>query len=502
MGGFHSFRAAWILAGAITLGACNEAAVYTCTNDEQCGADGSCEQSGFCSFPDGDCPTMRRYDRFAGAGNANKCLDDGSAAEDSSENTSPSLDESTTEPPSLSATASGASELDAEGDVSGASFSSLNTEPSVDSLDDDVNATADATGSSTGSNLGSSGIPDGSTSGGSIVGTCDDELLNQDETATDCGGICGSTCIDGASCGTGSDCISGVCEGDLCRPPSARCDDGTTNGAETDVDCGGTDAGCPRCADGDSCLVDPDCVSDQCDDGTCVSCTDDRLSGEETDVDCGGPDPTCPGCGDGDRCVVPGDCASNQCAGGRCVSCVDGLTNGQETDRDCGGSVCDPCDDGDLCVLARDCESNRCSVGRCVSCTDGILNGDESARDCGGSCPACEPGDTCRVDADCDRNACVDGTCCGGTEADCTRCAERLSLTVNCNSPGVPANDATNCAQMLVCLADNIEVCSTRRSPGCSEDPGGACNPSRFGGGGGGGVRQVDRVLANASCEI
>jgi len=68
--------------------------------------------------------------------------------------------------------------------------------------------------------------------------TCDDGILNGDETGIDCGGSC-------AACAT--------------------CDDGILNGDETGIDCGGSCAACATCDDG-------------------------ILNGDETGIDCGGPD--------------------------------------------------------------------------------------------------------------------------------------------------------------------------------------------------------------------
>ncbi len=50
-----------------------------------------------------------------------------------------------------------------------------------------------------------------------------------------------------------------------CGAPT--CDDGTQNGDETDVDCGGS---CPACPSGASCTQDSNCESGQCENGTCV----------------------------------------------------------------------------------------------------------------------------------------------------------------------------------------------------------------------------------------
>jgi hypothetical protein len=44
--------------------------------------------------------------------------------------------------------------------------------------------------------------------------------------------------------------------------------DGLTNGAESDVDCGGVGPGCVPCPDGQKCSIPEDCASAEC----CVAC--------------------------------------------------------------------------------------------------------------------------------------------------------------------------------------------------------------------------------------
>jgi cysteine-rich repeat protein len=76
------------------------------------------------------------------------------------------------------------------------------------------------------------------------------------------------------------------------------CVDGSQNGDEADVDCGGSV--CDGCADGDSCSADGDCSSGDCDtvQGVCIpydGCTDGMMAGGETGIDCGGPCSACTG---------------------------------------------------------------------------------------------------------------------------------------------------------------------------------------------------------------
>jgi hypothetical protein len=55
----------------------------------------------------------------------------------------------------------------------------------------------------------------------------------------------------------------------VCAGPTASCTDGTKNGAETDVDCGG--GSCAPCGDGMQCVADADCLSASCVDGVCAA---------------------------------------------------------------------------------------------------------------------------------------------------------------------------------------------------------------------------------------
>ncbi len=80
------------------------------------------------------------------------------------------------------------------------------------------------------------------------------------------GGVCDSNgaCV---ACNVDADCANQqLCQNHQCVPPPANCMDGLQNGSETDTDCGGS---CPPCQDGDSCLVDVDCVSASCDNNVC-----------------------------------------------------------------------------------------------------------------------------------------------------------------------------------------------------------------------------------------
>ncbi|MBM4320779.1 MAG: hypothetical protein FJ125_12715, partial [Deltaproteobacteria bacterium] len=151
---------------------------------------------------------------------------------------------------------------------------------------------------------------------------CGDGVKNGSETDVDCGGGCPAKCAVGLACAGGSDCVAGVCNGAVCQAPS--CGDGVRNGAETDVDCGG--GTCGGCANGRACRNEQgavDCLSKVCRGALCQvpACNDQTKNGSETDVDCGGADPGCARCAVGRRCLVDGDC-QYRCRDGVCVDKV------------------------------------------------------------------------------------------------------------------------------------------------------------------------------------
>jgi hypothetical protein len=193
--------------------------------------------------------------------------------------------------------------------------------------------------------------------------TCVDKVcgtMNVDPGTACQGGVCDAmgACVE---CLVDSDCLgagSPTCKAGVCVD---MCKDGTKNGNETDVDCGG--GVCPVCADGKACSSDGDCMSTDCSGNVCVSCMDKVKNGDETDVDCGG---SCPNmCADGKACSSDGDCMSDDCSGNVCVSCMDNVKNGSESDVDCGDSCPTLCANGKTCGNNNDCQSDKCSSGTC-----------------------------------------------------------------------------------------------------------------------------------------
>lgn len=72
-------RIAFALLAATVIGhagsSCIVGGTFACSDDDECGANGTgvCEASGWCSFPDPDCPSGRRYSPWSGDDLANDC---------------------------------------------------------------------------------------------------------------------------------------------------------------------------------------------------------------------------------------------------------------------------------------------------------------------------------------------------------------------------------------------------------------------------------------------
>ncbi|MFM2152050.1 MAG: hypothetical protein RL199_485 [Pseudomonadota bacterium] len=376
--------------------------------------------------------------------------------------------------------------------------------------------------------------------------SCDDGVRNQSETDVDCGGVCadgriGKVCAAGKACQLGENCASGVCRSGKCAAATCSdgmkngsekgidcgatgcgkcpagtamaegdasfcdsglvtggacarrtCSDGSKNGDETDVDCGGTL--CAPCADTKACAVGRDCESGVCARlaGTlkCAVPTgaDKARNGSETDVDCGGPDRTRK-CIARQRCFEDTDCANSTAAplacgeNGLCTppTCGDGnpAANGKETDSDCGGPLCwRRCDAGLACRAGSDCRSGVCAKDpadkkfKCTewSDTDGVVNGDETGIDCGcaagATCEtpsACAAGEACDSDDDCASLSCVRGRCSRGAcgNGDNTTCGRAC---------GAPCGDGLACRGDVDCASGLCVdgACAGTVSGGCA----------------------------------
>ncbi|MFH1072393.1 MAG: hypothetical protein V1743_03110, partial [Nanoarchaeota archaeon] len=110
--------------------------------------------------------------------------------------------------------------------------------------------------------------------------SCDDDIKNGDEGGIDCGGSCTKKCGIDSECESSNDCSSGWCNitetGGICS--LASCEDSLLNGNETGVDCGGPCS--DRCATGSACRTNEDCVSNYCDIAS-HSCSNDLDSDDD-----------------------------------------------------------------------------------------------------------------------------------------------------------------------------------------------------------------------------
>jgi hypothetical protein len=243
---------------------------------------------------------------------------------------------------------------------------------------------------------------------------CTNGTKDGDESDLDCGGSCSSIrqCDLNKICRMNSDCAGALgCIGGVCKAPS--CSDGVKNGLESDVDCGGTCQN--KCVVGKRCATNLSCQSNVCNNAICDSatCGNRRKDGTETDVDCGG---SCQA-----KCLQYRSCtASTDCAASAPVcnartktcgapSCFDGIMNQNETDIDCGGPTCAGCGPNQACQTGTDCGATRTTRFSCIanicktpSCTDGVANGQEPDIDCGRTCSAkCAASKRCFGNQDC-----------------------------------------------------------------------------------------------------
>lgn len=155
------------------------------------------------------------------------------------------------------------------------------------------------------------------------------------------------------------------------------CSNGIKDGAETSIDCGGSE--CSACAVGDTCIASRDCITAFCSSAkkcAAPSCEDNVKNQDETDIDCGGVQ--CAACKAGDICSANRDCSTGECINGICAppnTCGNGIRDSDETDIDCGGICADIknqlCSIGKECFYDSDCRTGRCGTNsKCVNADD------------------------------------------------------------------------------------------------------------------------------------
>jgi hypothetical protein len=98
---------------------------------------------------------------------------------------------------------------------------------------------------------------------------CTSEKRESDETDVDCGGKRCSPCGDNKKCTVAGDCASKICTNKLCVP--ATCSDDVINQTESDTDCGGACTPLKYCAVDQTCNSAADCASYICTSGKCAA---------------------------------------------------------------------------------------------------------------------------------------------------------------------------------------------------------------------------------------
>ncbi len=247
---------------------------------------------------------------------------------------------------------------------------------------------------------------------------------------------------------------------------SETCTDGVKNQNETGIDCGGI---CSKCPDGQGCLVDSDCSSENCTAGTCASssapsCSDNVQNQDETDIDCGGQ--KCPGCVEGKHCGTDTDCQQ-----GQQLSCADGICTSQcvaDCSGKCGG-VSDGCDGTcDTCPSGQWCDAQSCKVcnsdSHCgESCTD--CTSQDSNRACVNAVCGCVLSSDCKESEVCRNGTCLELIECSAP-GECPEgnwCDIDAGICVHCDSDNHCGQSCTDCTSQRrdkVCI-DGVCACAT-----------------------------------------
>jgi hypothetical protein len=97
---------------------------------------------------------------------------------------------------------------------------------------------------------------------------CTSDRREADETDVNCGGADCAPCAGDLRCETGPDCESGLCANNVCT--FASCEDNFQNQDESDTDCGGVCGPEKFCEVGDDCNSPADCETYVCTDGECA----------------------------------------------------------------------------------------------------------------------------------------------------------------------------------------------------------------------------------------
>lgn len=359
-----------------------------------------------------------------------------------------------------------------------ASNSSANGDPNASNMD-----------AGTPTDSGNNANPDmGGTDGGvdmEVAPTCEDEILNQDESDVDCGGGC-APCTNGEACNAGIDCESTFCS------PQGVCD---VAPFQTGEECSaGTDCASGRCEEFGGVMICTEACTDTCP-GQNLACFRNQCVPndycDDPDGDGFGFGPGCDGqpC---DRCAADATC-SEQGDGTFVCMCNSGFVGDGTTcaDVDECASGANNCDANASCTNEVGSFSCTCNAGfagdgeSCADvdeCSDGIDNCDVNAS-CtnlaGSFSCACDQGFVGDGVTCTDVDECASGSATCDSNASCTNIPG--AFTCACDS-GFTGNGFT-CADVDECAA-GTDNCAAGAI--CTNTPGGfscGCQPGYTGDG-------------------
>ncbi|AUX39280.1 hypothetical protein SOCE26_006640 [Sorangium cellulosum] len=235
---------------------------------------------------------------------------------------------------------------------------------------------------------------------------------------------------------------------------TTNCTDGTKNGDETDVDCGGS---CEPCEQGKACTAAEDCESESCADGVCCdtacdkgcdSCTAALKESGEDDGVCG-PTKAEAVCAE-QACVD-----SVQTAGSTCDGESEECTAGEATS--CETFACDAETNECLTECTEDAHCASCHVcgddGQCELAAPGTVDrgcAENEACDAAGECKAAN-GQACEAEEECGTGNCIDGVCCDTVCNNACQACNVEGLAGTCSN--VTAGEADTCEEANVCSA-------------------------------------------------
>ncbi len=249
-----------------------------------------------------------------------------------------------------------------------------------------------------------------------------------------------------------------------------QCNNAAKDGAETDVDCGGTTTCATKCALGKACTVGADCLSGSCADGVCC------------DGACGAACQSCNQAGKVGMCspILAGlDLnPANACAGNN--TCVNGNCKKVAGTACAANAECasNACADGVCCNNACNGTCRSCSLAGSVgTCTNVPANQQDPIANvpcigtnvCDGNA-ACKKanGQICAANNECVSTFCVDGVCCNGAcNVACNACNLAGNLGACSNIPQYSNDTFPSCSMSNTC--DGAGVCLKVNGAACAQ---------------------------------